>query len=151
MTSKATSVDQYINEAPEDRRAALQKLRSIILENLPEGFQEEISYGMIGYVVPHSIYPKGYHCTPELPLPFMSFASQKNSINFYHMGIYAKPELYNWFVAEYPKHSKQKLDIGKSCLRIKKPENIPSELIGELAKKMSVSEWIETYEKAFNK
>ena len=151
MTSKATSVDQYINEAPEDRRAALQKLRSIILENLPEGFQEEISYGMIGYVVPHSIYPKGYHCTPELPLPFMSFASQKNSINFYHMGIYAKPELYDWFVSEYPKHSKQKLDIGKSCIRIKKPENIPFELIGELAKKMSVTEWIETYEKAFNK
>lgn len=151
MTSKATTVDQYINEAPDDRRAALQQLRTIILENLPEGFQECISYGMIGYVVPHSIYPKGYHCTPELPLPFMSFASQKNSINFYHMGIYAKPELYNWFVAEYPKHSKQKLDIGKSCLRIKKPENIPFELIGELAKKMSVSEWIETYEKAFNK
>ena len=151
MTSKATTVDQYINEAPDDRRAALQQLRTIILENLPEGFQECISYGMIGYVVPHSIYPKGYHCTPELPLPFMSFASQKNSINFYHMGIYAKPELYDWFVAEYPKHSKQKLDIGKSCLRIKKPENIPFELIGKLAKKMSVAEWIETYEKAFNK
>lgn len=151
MTSKATSVDQYINEAPEDRRKALQQLRAIILKNLPEGFQEEISYGMIGYVVPHSIYPKGYHCTPELPLPFMSFASQKNSINFYHMGIYAKPELYDWFVAEYPKHSKQKLDIGKSCFRIKKPENIPFELIGELVKKMSVAEWIKTYEAAFNK
>lgn len=151
MTSKATSVDQYINEAPEDRRAALQQLRAIILKNLPEGFQEEMSYGMVGYVVPHSIYPKGYHCTPELPLPFMSFASQKNSINFYHMGIYAKPELYDWFVAEYPKHSKQKLDIGKSCLRIKKPENIPFELIGELVKKMSVAEWIKTYEAAFNK
>ena len=151
MTSKATTVDQYINEAPEDRRAALLQLRTIILENLPKGFQEEISYGMIGYVVPHSIYPKGYHCSPELPLPFMSFASQKNSINFYHMGIYAKPDLYNWFVAEYPKHSKQKLDIGKSCIRIKKPENIPFKLIGELAKKMSVSEWIETYEKVFNK
>ena len=151
MTSKATSVDQYINEAPEDRRKALQQLRAIILKNLPEGFQEEMSYGMIGYVVPHSIYPKGYHCTPELPLPFMSFASQKNSINFYHMGIYAKPELYDWFVAEYPKHSKQKLDIGKSCLRIKKPENIPFELIGELVKKMSVAEWIKTYEAAFNK
>jgi len=151
MTSKATSVDQYINEAPEDRRAALQQLRAIILKNLPEGFQEEMSYGMIGYVVPHSIYPKGYHCTPELPLPFMSFASQKNSINFYHMGIYAKPELYDWFVAEYPKHSKQKLDIGKSCLRIKKPENIPFELIGELVKKMSTAEWIKTYEAAFNK
>jgi uncharacterized protein YdhG (YjbR/CyaY superfamily) len=151
MTSKVTSVDQYINEAPEDRRAALQQLRAIILKNLPEGFQEEMSYGMIGYVVPHSIYPKGYHCTPELPLPFMSFASQKNSINFYHMGIYAKPELYDWFVAEYPKHSKQKLDIGKSCFRIKKPENIPFELIGELVKKMSVAEWIKTYEAAFNK
>jgi uncharacterized protein YdhG (YjbR/CyaY superfamily) len=151
MTSKATSVDQYINEAPEDRRVALQQLRAIILKNLPEGFQEEMSYGMIGYVVPHSIYPKGYHCTPELPLPFMSFASQKNSINFYHMGIYAKPELYDWFVAEYPKHSKQKLDIGKSCFRIKKPENIPFELIGELVKKMSVAEWIKTYEAAFNK
>jgi len=151
MTSKVTSVDQYINEAPEDRRAALQQLRAIILKNLPEGFQEEMSYGMVGYVVPHSIYPKGYHCTPELPLPFMSFASQKNSINFYHMGIYAKPELYDWFVAEYPKHSKQKLDIGKSCFRIKKPENIPFELIGELVKKMSVAEWIKTYEAAFNK
>lgn len=151
MTSKATSVDQYISEAPEDRRTALQQLRAIILKNLPEGFQEEISYGMIGYVVPHSIYPKGYHCSPELPLPFMSFASQKNSINFYHMGIYAKPELYDWFVSEYPKHSKQKLDIGKSCFRIKKPKNIPFELIGELARKMSVAEWIKTYEVAFNK
>jgi uncharacterized protein YdhG (YjbR/CyaY superfamily) len=151
MTSTATTVDQYINEAPEDRREALIKLRNIILENLPKGFQETISYGMIGYVVPHSIYPKGYHCTPELPLPFMSFASQKNSINFYHMGIYAMPELYDWFVSEYPKHSKQKLDIGKSCLRIKKPENIPFELIGELVKKVSVEKWIATYESAFNK
>lgn len=151
MTSTATTVDQYINEAPEERRAALQKLRNVILENLPEGFQECISYGMVGYVVPHSIYPKGYHCTPELPLPFMSFASQKNSINFYHMGIYANPALYEWFVAEYPKHSKQKLDLGKSCLRIKKPENIPFELIGELVKKISVADWITLYEKAFNK
>ena len=151
MTSPATSVDQYINEAPEDRKEALLKLRTIILENLPDGFQECISYGMIGYVVPHSIYPKGYHCTPELPLPFLSFASQKNSINFYHMGIYANPELYNWFVSEYPKHSKQKLDIGKSCFRIKKPENIPFELIGELVKKMTVSEWITLYEAAFKK
>ena len=106
---------------------------------------------MIGYSVPHSIYPPGYHCTPELPLPFMSFASQKNSINFYHMGIYAKPELYDWFVTEYPKHSKQKLDIGKSCLRIKKPENIPFELIGELVKKVTVADWIATYEAAFKK
>lgn len=151
MTSTATTVDQYINEAPVERREALQKLRKVILVNLPEGFQECISYGMVGYVVPHSIYPKGYHCSPELPLPFMSFASQKNSINFYHMGIYANPALYEWFVAEYPKHSKQKLDLGKSCLRIKKTENIPFELIGELVKKISVADWIALYEKAFNK
>ena len=151
MTSTATTVDQYINEAPVERREALQKLRKVILVNLPEGFQECISYGMVGYVVPHSIYPKGYHCSPELPLPFMSFASQKNSINFYHMGIYANPELYEWFVTEYPKHSKQKLDMGKSCVRFKKPENIPFELIGELVKKISVADWIETYESAFKK
>src|SRR5574343_896594 len=151
MISKATTVDQYINEAPDDRREALQKLRNVILENLPEGFQEGIGYGMIGYFVPHSIYPAGYHCTPELPLPFMSFASQKNSINFYHMCIYATPELHDWFVTEYPKHSKQKLDMVKSCVRFKKPENIPFELIGELVKKISVADWIETYESAFKK
>jgi uncharacterized protein YdhG (YjbR/CyaY superfamily) len=151
MTSKANTVAQYISEAPEDRKVALEKLRKVILDNLPDGFQECISYGMIGYVVPHSIYPKGYHCSPELPLPFMSFASQKNSINFYHMGLYANPALYDWFVAEYPKHSAQKLDIGKSCLRIKKPENIPFELIGELVKKITVSDWIALYESAFRK
>lgn len=151
MTSKANTVAQYISEAPDDRKVALEKLRKVILDNLPEGFQECISYGMIGYVVPHSIYPKGYHCTPELPLPFMSFASQKNSINFYHMGLYANPALYDWFVAEYPKHSAQKLDIGKSCLRIKKPENIPFELIGQLVKKITVSDWIALYESAFRK
>ncbi|MBP6073576.1 MAG: DUF1801 domain-containing protein [Flavobacterium sp.] len=151
MTSKANTVAQYISEAPDDRKVALEKLRKVILDNLPDGFQECISYGMIGYVVPHSIYPKGYHCSPELPLPFMSFASQKNSINFYHMGLYANPALYDWFVAEYPKHSAQKLDIGKSCLRIKKPENIPFELIGELVKKITVSDWIALYESAFRK
>jgi hypothetical protein len=151
MTSKATTVDEFINAAPDDRKEALHKLRNVILDNLPEGFQECISYGMIGYVIPHSIYPKGYHCSPELPLPFLSFASQKNSINIYHMGMYANPELYNWFVSEYPKHSSQKLDIGKSCLRIKKPENIPFELIGELVKKLSTSDWITLYESAFRK
>ena len=151
MTSATNSPEQYINEAPEDRREALQKLRNIILENLPEGFQECISYGMVGYVVPHTIYPAGYHCDSKLPLPFMSFASQKNSINFYHMGIYAQPDLYDWFVSEYPKYSKQKLDIGKSCIRIKKPENIPFELIGQLVKKLSVQDWIATYESTFKK
>ena len=151
MTSTATSVDQYINEAPEDRREALQKLRNVILENLPEGFQEVMGYGLPGFVVPHSIYPKGYHCDPKQPLPFMGFASQKNSINFYHMCIYANPELHDWFVAEYPKYSKKKLDRGKSCIRFKKPDNIPFELIGELVKKITVQDWIATYESAFKK
>ena len=151
MTSTAQSPDEYIKEAPEDRRPALEQLRKTILDNLPEGFEEGMSYGMIGYYIPHSIYPKGYHCDTKLPLPFMSFASQKNSINFYHMGIYADKELYNWFVSEYPKYSKKKLDIGKSCSRFKKTEDIPFQLIGELVQKISVQNWIQTYESAFKK
>lgn len=151
MTSSATSPEQYINEAPEDRREALQKLRTTILENLPKGFQEGMGYGMIGYSVPHEIYPAGYHCDPKTPLPFMSFASQKNSINFYHMGIYADKQLYDWFVDEFPKHSKKKLDMGKSCMRFKKVEDIPFELLGELSKKMTPEQWISIYESAFRK
>ena len=151
MTSQATTPEQYIAELPEDRVEAIKKLRKTINDNLPKGFKEEMTYGMIGYVVPHEIYPPGYHCTPHLPLPFMSFASQKNSINFYHMGIYANPELLNWFTSEYPKYSKTKLDMGKSCMRFKKPDQIPFELIGELVKKVSVEDWISTYEKAFKK
>ena len=151
MTSSATSPEQYINEAPEDRREALEKLRTTILENLPKGFQEGMGYGMIGYSVPHEIYPAGYHCDPKTPLPFMSFASQKNSINFYHMGIYADKQLYDWFVAEFPKHSKKKLDMGKSCMRFKKVEDIPFELLGELSKKMTPEQWISIYESAFRK
>ena len=146
MTSKATTPEQYIQELPEDRVEAITKLRKVINENLPNGFKEQMTYGMIGYVVPHSIYPAGYHCTPELPLPFMSFASQKNSVNFYHMGIYAKPELLNWFTSEYPKHCKAKLDMGKSCVRFKKMDQIPFELIGELVQKMSVEDWVNCYE-----
>lgn len=149
MTSTASTPEQYIAEAPEDRREALQKLRKVINVNLPKGFKEGMGYGMIGYAVPHEIYPAGYHCTPELPLPFMSFASQKNSINFYHMGIYANKELLDWFVAEYSKYSKKKLDMGKSCMRFKKPEDIPYALIGELVQKVSVDDWIATYEASF--
>lgn len=151
MTSSATSPEQYINEAPEDRREALEKLRTTILENLPKGFQEGMGYGMIGYSVPHTIYPAGYHCDPKTPLPFMSFASQKNSINFYHVGIYADKQLYDWFVAEFPKYSKKKLDMGKSCMRFKKVEDIPFELLGELSKKMTPEQWISLYESAFRK
>ncbi|MCO6163556.1 DUF1801 domain-containing protein [Flavobacterium sp. NRK F7] len=151
MTSSAKSPDEYIKEVPEERKQAINKLRAVILKNLPKGFREEMSYGMIGYVVPHELYPSGYHCNPKLPLPFMSFASQKNSINFYHMGIYAKKDLYDWFVAAYPKFSSKKLDIGKSCMRFKKEEDIPYDLIGELVTKMTVADWIATYENAFTK
>ncbi len=149
MTSAAKNVDQYMAELPEDRKEPMARLRETILQNLPEGFSEEMGYGMIGYVVPHSIYPAGYHCDPKLPLPFMNIASQKNSVNFYHMGVYAKPDLLNWFTAEYPKHTKAKLDMGKSCVRFKKPEQIPYALIGELVQKISVQDWIHFYEAAY--
>ena len=106
---------------------------------------------MIGYYVPHSVYPDGYHCDPKTPLPFMSFASQKNSVNLYHSGIYAKKELHDWWVKEYPKHSSRKLDMGKSCVRFKKLDDIPFELIAELAQKMSCQEWIDLYESNIKK
>ncbi|MFY0683280.1 MAG: DUF1801 domain-containing protein [Balneola sp.] len=148
MTSKASTPDEYVAELPEERATAIQKLRDTIKENLPDGFEETMSYGMIGYVVPHSIYPDGYHCSPELPLPFMNIASQKNYIALYHSGIYADEKLLNWFTSEYPKYVKTKLDMGKSCVRFKKPEQIPYKLIGELVQKMSVQDWIDKYESA---
>ena len=151
MQSKATTVEQYLAELPEDRKAAMLKLRNAIKENLPQGFEEVISYGMLGYVVPHSIYPSGYHCNPKLPLPFINLASQKNFIAVYHMGIYANKNLESWFVSEYPKHVKTKLDMGKSCIRFKKMDDIPFDFIGELAAKVSVEDWISNYEKAFRK
>lgn len=151
MTSEAKNPEEYINSLPEDRKVYMEKLRNVIVKNLPKGFQEGMNYGMMGYYVPHSIYPKGYHCKPTDPLPFIGFASQKNSINFYHMGIYANKDLYDWFVAEYPKYSTRKLDMGKSCIRFKKFEEIPFDLIGELVTKISVDEWIATYESAFLK
>lgn len=146
MQYKATSPDDYISQIPEDRQEAAKKLRKVILDNLPKGFEEGIQYGMIGYFVPHSIYPDGYHCTPEVPLPFMNFASQKNSINLYHSGIYAVPEIHDWFVSEYPKHCSRKLDMGKSCIRFKKIDEIPYKLIAELCTKLSVQQWIDIYE-----
>jgi len=149
MQSKATSVEQYITELPEDRQKAINELRKVIKKNMPKGFQETMNYGMIGYVVPHSKYPAGYHCNPKDPLPFMNIASQKNSINVYHMGIYANPKLLKWFTSEHAKASSKKLDMGKSCIRYKKPEDIPYILIGELASKMTPQEWIEMYESAF--
>lgn len=149
MQYTASTPDEYIAQIPEERQASMKKLRAVIKKNLPKGFTETISYGMIGYVVPHKLYPAGYHCDPKLPLPFMSIASQKNFIAVYHMGIYADKKLMDWFLAEYPKHTTTKLDMGKSCIRFKKPEQVPYALIGELASKMSVADWVGTYEKAF--
>lgn len=151
MQSKATTVEEYISELPDERKKAISDLRKIIKKNLPKGFKEEMSYGMIGYVVPHSKYPAGYHCNPQLPLPFLNIASQKNFIAVYHMGLYANPTLYKWFTEAHAKASTKKLDIGKSCMRYKKPEDIPFELLGELASKITPDEWIAAYEKAFRK
>jgi len=145
------TVTDYIAQVPEDRLEGINTLRKIILKNLPTGFEECISYGMVGYVVPHSIYPSGYHCDPKLPLPFMAFANQKNFISFYHMGIYADPSLMDWFTTEFAKRSKAKLDMGKSCIRFKKVEGIPFDLIGELVAKTSVNDWIGTYEKNYKR
>ena len=151
MNYLANSPQEYLNLLPEERKFAFLKLRESILSNIPKGFTEEMNYGMLGYVVPHSIYPKGYHCNAKLPLPFINIASQKNFISFYHMGIYADKKLFDWFVAEYPKHSNAKLDIGKSCIRFKKMDAIPYELIGELVSKISVLDWIKCYEFTFKK
>ncbi|WP_127846041.1 DUF1801 domain-containing protein [Psychroflexus aestuariivivens] len=147
MKIEAKSPKEYIAQLPEDRQEAISKLREIIKANLPEGFSEEMNYGMIGYVVPFDLYPKGYHCNSDEPLPFISIASQKNHIGFYHMGIYANQELLDWFVSEFPKYSKLKLDMGKSCIRFRNPKKIPFELIAELCQKMTPEDWIETYER----
>lgn len=151
MTSKATSAEQYLAELPDEQRPAVAALRNTILKNLPKGYQEVMQYGMLSYVVPHSLYPAGYHCDAKQPLPFMALAGQKNSVNFYHMGMYMQPELLQWFENEYPQHSSGKLDMGKSCVRFKKPEHIPHALIGQLVKKMGVKEWIALYESKLKK
>jgi len=151
MELKANNINEYIEQIPQERKMYFTKLRNTILSNLPKGFEEQLNYGMIGYVVPHNLYPKGYHCDPKLPLPFINIASQKNFIAVYHMGIYANPELLEWFVTEYTKHCKLKLDMGKSCIRFKKVEQIPYKLIGELVQKISVKEWIGLYEKVLKK
>ncbi len=146
MKPTGETVDAILENISEERKEAFQRLHQIILDHLAPGLEPGLSYGNLGYVVPHSLYPAGYHCKPSEPLPLAWIASQKNSINFYHMGIYADPKLLDWFVAEYPKHSTQKLDMGKSCMRFKKPEHIPFELIGQLMGKMTAQQWIDMYE-----
>lgn len=147
MKIEATSPADYVSKVPEDRKAAFKKLRQTILDHIPKGFEETMNYGMIGYVVPHSTYPSGYHCDPKLPLPFTNIGNQKNFVALYHSGIYADPKVYDWFVSEYPKHCKYKLDMGKSCVRFKKVDDIPFDLIAELMGKFTVDSWITLYEK----
>ncbi|TDS18986.1 uncharacterized protein DUF1801 [Maribacter caenipelagi] len=151
MKYESNSPDEYIAQLPPERKVVIEKLRGIISKNLPNGFEEQLSYGMLGYVVPHSLYPAGYHVQPELPLPFINLASQKNFIALYHSGIYADPALMNWFKNEYPIHCKRKLDMGKSCVRFKSLDDIPYELIAELCTKMTATEWISLYEKNIKK
>lgn len=151
MRYEATSPEDYISQLPEERQEPIQKIRQIILKNLPKGMEEQMSYGMLGFVIPHSVYPDGYHCDPKTPLPFMNLASQKNFIAVYHMGMYVKKEILDWFTAEYAKRCKYKLDMGKSCVRLKKMNDIPYDLIGELAGKMSTEEWISIYEENIKK
>lgn len=144
------SISTYIAAVDEVRRTAFENLYNTVKQNIPNQFTEQIIYGQIGFVVPKTIYPAGYHCTPELPLPFVTLAAQKSHIALYHMGIYMMPEVYDWFVAEYPKHSKRKLDMGKSCIRFKKADDIPFELIGTLMQKISVAQYVATYEDILN-
>jgi uncharacterized protein YdhG (YjbR/CyaY superfamily) len=151
MKIKAVDLNEYISKCPEDRKFAINKLADSIRKNIDIEFSEGMSYGMPGWVVPHSVYPDGYHCKPTEPLPFISIASQKNFVAVYHMGIYADESLMDWFLEEFPKHSSKKLDMGKSCMRFKKMEDIPFELIGQLTKKMSAQDWIKLYEIKFKK
>jgi hypothetical protein len=146
MQSKASTVPEYINSLPAERKAVIIALRKAILKNLPKGFEEVMSYGMIGFVVPHKLYPSGYHVTPELPLPFIALASQKNHIAVYHMAMQGK--LLDWFQDEWKAYSSKKLDMGKACIRFRKPEDVPVDLIGNLAAMMTPNQWIEMYEKA---
>ncbi|MBM1105569.1 DUF1801 domain-containing protein [Aurantibacter crassamenti] len=151
MNYKANSPEAYIEQLPDERKKVISKIRESINSNIPKGFEEQMSYGMLGWLVPHSIYPDGYHCDPKLPLPFINLASQKNYIALYHTGMYADQKLYDWFVAEYPKHCSSKLDMGKSCIRFKKMDDIPYDLIKKLCSKMTVKDWIALYEKNIKK
>ena len=151
MKIEANSVDEYMEAIPEERKDAMMRLRAVIVENLPPGFAETMQNNLPSFVVPRETYPPGYHTSPETPLPFISIASQKNFVAVYHMGVYSDPDTLEWFKEQYPKHSKRKLDMGKSCIRFKNLEHIPYDLIGELASKMSVADWIESYERSIKR
>ena len=145
MKSTAVTPAQYVASLPPERQAVIKKLRQVLKKNLPKGFEETIGYGMLAYVVPHTAYPAGYHCSPDKPLPFINLASQKQYVSLYHMGLYDGP-LLDWLESEWPKHSDAKLDLGKCCLRFKKLDQIPYALIGKLAAKLTPRQWVKTYE-----
>lgn len=151
MTKAIITPKEYIDQLPDERKPIIKKLRAVIKKNLPKGFKEELNYNMLGYVVPHSLYPDGYHCDTSKPLPFMNLASQKNFVAVYHMGIYSDDKLMKWFTTQYAKATDAKLDMGKSCIRFKKMDSIPIDLIGELASKMTPQEWIKRYETAIKR
>ena len=140
---------EYIAQLPADRQKIVEAIANTLSENLPEGFQQVMSYGMIGFVVPHSIFPDGYHCNPKLPLPFINIGSTKAHIALHQMGLYGSTALLDWFQSEWPKHSIKKIDMGKGCVRFKKAEDVPLNLLAELAKKMTVNDWIQTYQTQF--
>ena len=150
MTTKAKTIEEYLASLPEERKEVMTKLRNVINQNIPKEYKEKIGHG-IEWVVPYSLYPDGYHCPPHQELPFLGIASQKNHIGVYHFGMYVDQKLLNWFTSAYPKHAKRNLDIGKSCIRLKKMDDVPYELIGELSSKIAVQEWIEIYEMALKK
>lgn len=147
MTSSATSVSEYLAELPRDRREIIEQMLAVIRARIPAGYEERMSYGMIGYVVPHELYPPGYHCTPALPLPFLHLASQKNYISLYHGCIQQDPELLAWWTTEYQAATGKKPTMGASCIRFRPKAQIPYELIGQLAEKYPVDLWIQHYEK----
>jgi len=142
MQYLAKDVEEYLDQIPEDRKEVFKRLMTSIKDNLPDGFQETISYNTVAYVVPKTIYPQGYKANPKEPLPFIYLASQKNYISLYHMGIYADEDLREWFIKAYKDQLNKKPDMGKSCIRFKNMNQIPYDLIKELAGKITVNQWI---------
>ena len=146
----ATTIKEFIDSLPDDRKKAITHLRKAISKNIPKGFKESVAFNSIVWSVPHSSYPAGYHCDPAKPLMLMCLSSTKGHISLHHMGLYGSTPLLKWFTTEWPKHSSKKLDMGKACIRFKKPEDVPVALIEELATKLTPQQWVEQYEFALS-
>ncbi|NJM94733.1 MAG: DUF1801 domain-containing protein [Cytophagales bacterium] len=151
MTLPAHSPMEYLEQVPLPQREALRQLRQVIIDHLDQEMEETMANGMIAYVVPHRVYPAGYHVSPKSPLPFISLAAQKNYLALYHFGLYTNPELLEWWVNSYAAEVKHRLDMGKSCIRFKQLEEIPYALVGELVSKMTTRQWIALYEKSLKR